>query len=124
MVPTRQGTLLGIVLIVLVDRVEALVQTASTVIEVAIFYDVLKANPKTYGLLVALDFVDGEDHGSVDWIEWRFQQTNRVASDSTDPGHALLAIRKREVGVALPFSAELTHEVFRLSNRKTRKGGG
>lgn len=69
MVPTRQGALLGIVLIVLVDRVEALVQTASTVIEVAIFYDVLKANPQTYGLLVALDFVDGEDHGSVDWIE-------------------------------------------------------
>lgn len=69
MVPTRQGTLLGIVLIVLVDRVEALVQATSTVIEVAIFYDVLKANPQAYGLLVALDFIDGEDHGSVDWIE-------------------------------------------------------
>lgn len=123
MVPTRQGALLRIVLVVLIDRIQSLVQASSAVIEVAILYHALNAKPKAYGLPIALHFIDGEDHRPVDWIERRFQQANRISSNSTDPGHTLLAIRKREVGVALAVSAELAHEFLGLGDGEAGKGG-
>lgn len=58
MIPTRQDTLLRIVLIVLVDRIKTLMQASSTVIEVTIFYHVLKANTQTDRLLIAFHLVN------------------------------------------------------------------
>jgi hypothetical protein len=60
-VPARQR--LRVVLVVLVDGVDALVESSPAVIEVASLYDVLKTHPQAYrSLVVALDLVDREDN--------------------------------------------------------------